>query len=100
VEIERLIREYIDENVLFSNCAIEYTNDTSFLAAGILDSMAVLELVGWVDATFGIKGDVRDVTPENFDSVNRLAAFIRAKTTTSRSQRAEGAAQWAGTVSN
>jgi hypothetical protein len=42
--------------------------------------MAVLELVSWVEATFKIKPDVRDITPENFDSVRRLAAFIRAKT--------------------
>ncbi len=79
MEIEKLIRKYMNENVLYGDGAIEYTDDTSFLAAGILDSMAVLELVSWVEATFKIKPDVRDITPENFDSVARLAAFIRAK---------------------
>ncbi len=91
MKIEGLIRKYMNENVLYGDGAIEYTDDTSFLAAGILDSMAVLELVTWVEATFNIKPDVRDITPENFDSVRRLAAFIRAKRADRRGRVAQNA---------
>ena len=35
MKIEGLIRKYMDENVLYGDGAIEYTDDTSFLAAGI-----------------------------------------------------------------
>jgi acyl carrier protein len=77
MEIEQMIRDYVDRNVLFGDAGIEYDDQSSFLAAGILDSMAVLELVSWIEATFGLKVDIRDVTPENFDSVARLAAFLR-----------------------
>jgi acyl carrier protein len=81
MEIEQMIRDYVDRNVLFGEGGIEYDNESSFLAAGILDSMAVLELVSWIEAAFGIKVDIRDVTPENFDSVSRLAAFLRRSIT-------------------
>jgi acyl carrier protein len=89
MQIEGLIREYMNENVLYGDSAIEYTDDTSFLAAGILDSMAVLELVSWVESTFNVKPDVRDITPENFDSVGRLAAFIRARTVNGHARTAD-----------
>jgi acyl carrier protein len=77
MQIERMIREYLNENVLFGD-AIQYDDDASFLAAGILDSIAVLGLVSWIESTFGFAAAVRDITPENFDSINRLAAYIRA----------------------
>ena len=41
-----------------------------------------MELVMYVSADFGIRVDPREVTPENFDSVNRLALYIRTKQTT------------------
>lgn len=98
MKIEGLIRKYMDENVLYGDGAIEYTDDTSFLAAGILDSMAVLELVSWVETTFNIKPDVRDITPENFDSVGRLAAFIRAKAANGNGHMAKDAIVTASTA--
>lgn len=77
MEIEQMIREYVDRNVLFGDGGIEYDDETSFLAAGILDSMAVLELVAWIESAFSIKVNIRDITPDNFDSVSRLAEFLR-----------------------
>jgi acyl carrier protein len=77
--IERQIRDYITRNVLFTDGGIEYDDDSSLLAEGILDSMAILELVTWAQKTFGITIEIRDITPENFDSIARLASFIRSK---------------------
>lgn len=77
MEIEQMIRDYVDRNVLFDDSSAGYDGETSFLAAGILDSMSILELIAWIESTFGIKVHVRDITPDNFDSVNRLAAFLR-----------------------
>jgi len=51
--------------------------DASFLQEGILDSMGVMELVTYVSTAFDIDIDAQDVTPENFDSINRLANYIR-----------------------
>lgn len=64
---------------MFNDRGFEYDNDASFLREGIIDSMGVMELVTFVGATFGIQIDPKDVTVENFDSVNKLAGFIRRK---------------------
>ena len=75
--IEEKIRTYIAENILFSNNGYRYSDDASFLEEGIVDSMGIMELVVFVEETFGITVDDEDLTPDNFDSVANLAAYIR-----------------------
>ena len=38
-----------------------------------------MELVMYVQSEFDITVDPHEVTPDNFDSVNKLAAFVRRK---------------------
>jgi acyl carrier protein len=79
METKNLIKKYIAENLLFSSEGFEYDDNASFLQEGIIDSMGVMELVTFVSANFGIQIDPSEVLPENFDSVNKLAAFIQRK---------------------
>ncbi len=80
MDIEAQIRKYVAENLLFSQNGFDYADDDSFLQEGIVDSVGVLELVLFAEETFGIDVDDRDITPDNFDSVSNLAAYIRQKT--------------------
>lgn len=77
--VETMIRSYIAENILFSKNGYPYPDDTSFLEGGIVDSTNVLELVMFVEENFGISVQDQDILPENFDSVSKLAAFVRLK---------------------
>ena len=79
MEIEAEIRAFVARNLLFSEEGYSYSDETSFLREGIIDSLGVLELVDFAAAKFGIRVDPGEVTPENFDSVIRLATFIRRK---------------------
>ena len=77
MNIEEKIRDYIAKNLLFSSDGFNYDDEASFLEEGIVDSQGVMELVLFVEETFGVKVDDRDIIPDHFDSVNRLAAFVR-----------------------
>jgi acyl carrier protein len=77
--IEEVIRRYIAENILFSGNGYPYADDASFLEEGIVDSMGIMELVMFVDETFGITVEDEELVPDNFDSVTRLANYIRHK---------------------
>jgi len=78
--IETLIRNYILENLLFSTDNGQLQDDTSFLEEGIVDSTGVLELVMFTEETFGITVKDEEIVPENFDSIERLARYVRSKT--------------------
>jgi len=73
------IRAFIFENFLFDADESALQNDDSFLEKGIIDSTGVLELVEWLEETFGIKIEDEELIPENLDSVNLLVAFIARK---------------------
>jgi acyl carrier protein len=78
--IDTQIKNYIAENLLFSDNGFNYPDDASFLDEGIVDSQGVMELVMFVEETFGITVDDMDIVPDNFDSVSQLASYVRGKT--------------------
>ncbi len=80
MQIETIIKQYIVENILFSDDGYAYPEDASFLDEGIVDSVGVLELSMFVSETFGLTVDRKDLKPENFDSVANLAAYVRRRT--------------------
>jgi len=80
MSVETQIKDYISRNLLFSDNGFPYPDEASFLEEGIVDSVGVMELVAFVEEKFGLKIGDTDVTPDNFDSVGKLAAFIRRKT--------------------
>ncbi len=74
------IKQYIAENYLFSNNGFNLDDDESFLEAGIVDSLGVVELVSFVEETYDIEVPDDDIVPDNFDSVNNLTIYISSKT--------------------
>jgi acyl carrier protein len=77
--IEKIIRSYIEKSILFSSDGFEFTDETSFLENGIVDSTSVLELVMFIEKQFDISVKDSEVIPENFDSVSSLTMFIKSK---------------------
>ena len=53
--------------------------DDSLLDDGILDSLGILDVVAFLEESFGVSVQDEELDPENFDSVDALASFVRAK---------------------
>ena len=77
--IEQQIAAFIASKILFSKNGYSYPYETSFLEEGIVDSTSVLELVMFAEKTFSISVDDSEITPDNFDSVSKLADYVRSK---------------------
>lgn len=73
------VRQYILENFLFSTDTSLLGLDDSFLARGLIDSTGMLEVLLFLEESFGIKVADHEMVPDNLDSVNRIAAFIERK---------------------
>lgn len=94
MSIRAQIRRYILENFLFTDDEARLRDDASFLEEGIVDSTGVLELVMFVEETFGIEVPDEEILPENFDSVERLTRYVEAKLRQPVFARAEAVAVW------
>ncbi|RWB08334.1 MAG: acyl carrier protein [Mesorhizobium sp.] len=53
--------------------------ETSLLDQGIIDSTGVLEVIGFVEETFGITVEDNELLPENFDSIQGIARYVVSK---------------------
>lgn len=79
MEIREQIKAYIAETFLFSNDGFNLGDGDSLLDEGVIDSMGVLELIMFVEETFGISVEDEEIKPENFDSINNLHQYIQQK---------------------
>ena len=77
--IEATLRQHLAREILFTGQIYPHSDDASFLENGIVDSMGVMQLVMFVEERFSVSVDDAHIVPDNFDSVARLAAYIRRK---------------------
>ena len=79
MNVKEQIRSFIAENFLFNTNGFDLSDEASFLDEGVVDSTGTLELVMFVEETFAIEVGDHEIEPENFDSVNKLAAYVARK---------------------
>ncbi len=66
-------QEYIEKG--------EIVDDSeSLLERGIIDSVGIAKLVGFLEETYKIKVDEDDLMPENFDSIDAINDYVTGKT--------------------
>jgi acyl carrier protein len=51
----------------------------NLLSKGIVDSHGVMELVGFLEERYGITVGDEDLSPENFESVASIEAYVQRK---------------------
>ena len=72
------IYEFINEQFL-KEAEKTINDDTSFIEEGVIDSVGVVELVAFLEETFGFRIEDEELIPENLDSVQRLVTFVQTK---------------------
>ena len=58
----------------------ELSDDASLLEAGILDSMAIVKLISFLEERFGVQLTDEEFDPDNFESLQAIEALIAQKT--------------------
>ena len=56
-----------------------FAADTNLIDAGVLDSLTMMDLVAGIDAQYGVRLAVQDLTPQNFESINSIVEIVAAK---------------------
>lgn len=77
-DIEREVRSFVITNFLFGQPFDLQAHD-SLLGLGLIDSTGVLELVDFLEEHFEIKVKDEEVSPDNLDSLNNIAAYVVKK---------------------
>jgi acyl carrier protein len=72
-------RAYIEDNFLMGTQARRLGDADSFLAYRILDSTGFLELVTYLEETYGITVADEEMVPECLDSLVNVEAYVQRK---------------------
>jgi acyl carrier protein len=78
MDITQQVRAFVTTNFYIPDPAA-LTDDASLLEQGIIDSTGVLEVIGFLEDTFGLSVEDHETVPENLDSIARIAAFVGRK---------------------
>jgi acyl carrier protein len=76
--ISERVRRFIVENYFMAS-DFTFADGDSFLAHGIIDSTGILELVGFLQETYGITMEDEELIPQNLDSVSAVSAYVGRK---------------------
>ncbi len=79
MEITASIRKFVADSFLYRENVGDFSDRDSFLDAGLIDSTGILELICFVEKTFGVQVADEEVVPDNFDSVERLSTYVCSK---------------------
>ncbi len=74
--IRQQIHEFIQLNFLFDGTQADLDDSASLVEQGIVDDTGILELVLFIEDSWGVTVDPQDLVPEDFDSVNGLASYV------------------------
>jgi acyl carrier protein len=77
--VEEEIRGFLAENFILGDDSEKLTRSASLIDAGVIDSTGVLELVGFLEETYGIRIADDELLPENLDSIERILRFVSGK---------------------
>ncbi len=77
--VQEKVREFIVRNLMLKHGGAELGMDQPLLESGIMTSFGIVELVSYMERTFGVTIDDYDVVPENFQSVRAIAQLVESK---------------------
>jgi acyl carrier protein len=78
MDITEQVRTFVTSNFYVADpSALE--DNASLLDKGIIDSTGVLEVIFFIEETFGITVEDSEMLPENLDSIERIANFVTRK---------------------
>jgi acyl carrier protein len=72
------IREMVLEALLLKGVTA-IADDESLLKNGVLDSLGMYRLIGFLEERFAVKIEDSEMVPENFESINQLDGFVTAR---------------------
>jgi acyl carrier protein len=78
-EIAETIRQFVLTNHLPGESAANLRDDTPLQTSGILDSLATMGLITFLEKQYQVELDVYDTALERFNTIREIAATVHNK---------------------
>lgn len=78
MDIEQQVRQFIIENIK-SGLPAALTADYRLIDNGVLDSMAMFEVIAFLEESYGIQIEDEDLEADNFETTRAIAGLVSRK---------------------
>lgn len=78
-DVRSAVKEYILEEFLPGESPESLTTDTPLISGGILDSIATIRLVDFLEQQYGVGFDAHEISADHFDTLDQIAAIVVSK---------------------
>jgi acyl carrier protein len=69
-------KDFVVENFMYMRKNKTIGDDESLLRTGVISSLGMMEVVAWVEETFGVTVAPEEITEQNFDTMRDIARFV------------------------
>ena len=73
------LRNYIFSELARNNYSKNLSDEDSLIENGVLDSVAIVQLLSFIENNFGTIIDDEELIPENFETINSMCSLIKRK---------------------
>jgi acyl carrier protein len=78
-DIKQAVKTFILEEFLPGENPDELTDDTPLITGGVLDSIATVKLVLFLEERFGVTLEPHELDPEHLDTTAYIDKLVRSK---------------------
>jgi acyl carrier protein len=79
-EIIMRMRSFLQENFLYMHSSLKLADDDGLLEKGVIDSMSILEMIGFIVREFGLEAvEPEDMSEANFGSLAGIARYVSGR---------------------
>jgi len=78
-EIKAAVKDYILDEFLPGEDPEALTTDTPLITGGILDSIATVKLVGFLEDRFGVQFQAHEMSADFLDTLDEISGVVESK---------------------
>ena len=75
-ETMKIIENFLTTEVLYNIDRNNIAPEENLLKSGVIDSMAIIKLVAFIEERFKIHIDEEDLVPENFENLGSITEYV------------------------
>ena len=80
MDIQAKLKKYLLTELAADLGKESLTADEDLLEQGVIDSMGIMNLIAFMEESFGIVVEDQEIVPENFQTITSMEQFIAQKT--------------------
>ena len=79
MDVETAIERFVVDELMLGDSNTKIDPNESLISSGVLDSLALLRLIAFLEEQMGVTVDDSEVIPENFETIHEIKSFIEKK---------------------